>query len=227
MHGIVGGVSSVASGGKFQAGFLAAAISDGASPMQAHTLSQLAMAEAQTAVVGGVGSVLSGGKFSDGAVTGAFGYLFNDCFENCDWSHYQSPDGINAEHTNASSISAYNNNFINDSLEAASASMGVAYGYSGFVAEASCSFGSCYSGIGIGLGEVGFSKGLSVDHVIYTNGPETYGFTRQSTIAFFPFFYGPVLTLSSTNGVDTLSVSMGIGAGAAITSTSGYSWKIK
>ncbi|MDE1174503.1 MAG: hypothetical protein PW790_12660 [Parvibaculaceae bacterium] len=94
MHGIVGGVSSVASGGKFQAGFLAAAISDGASPMQAHTLSQLAMAEAQTAVVGGVGSVLGEGKFSDGAVTGAFGYLFNCLGHVCPDGSTPS-DGVN------------------------------------------------------------------------------------------------------------------------------------
>lgn len=30
-------------------------------------------------IVGGVGSVLGGGKFANGAVTGAFGYLFNEC----------------------------------------------------------------------------------------------------------------------------------------------------
>ncbi|MDE1174397.1 MAG: hypothetical protein PW790_12115 [Parvibaculaceae bacterium] len=91
MHGIVGGVSSVASGGKFQAGFLAAAISDGASPMQANTLGQMALGTAQTAIVGGIGSVLGGGKFADGAVTGAFGYLYNDLAH--DWARAGSIGG--------------------------------------------------------------------------------------------------------------------------------------
>lgn len=38
----------------------------------------LGTATIQSAIVGGTASVLGGGKFANGAVTGAFGYLFND-----------------------------------------------------------------------------------------------------------------------------------------------------
>jgi hypothetical protein len=80
MHGTVGGLVSVAQGGKFQSGFLAAGLSDYAGPdivSNDATFSEKAAATVQAAVVGGIGSVLGGGKFANGAVTGAFGYLFN------------------------------------------------------------------------------------------------------------------------------------------------------
>lgn len=77
-HGLVGGLSSLAEGGNFQSGFLAAGFSGAAGP-------ELALAGTgydnvlSESVVGGAGSVLGGGKFGNGALTGAFGYLFNQC----------------------------------------------------------------------------------------------------------------------------------------------------
>ena len=76
LHGLVGGLASVASGGNFGSGFIAAGFSGLASPY-AQTAG-LVGGTAVSAVVGGVGSILGGGKFANGAETGAFGYLFNE-----------------------------------------------------------------------------------------------------------------------------------------------------
>ncbi|MET0116416.1 MAG: RHS repeat-associated core domain-containing protein [Sedimenticola sp.] len=78
-HGVVGGLSSVASGGKFKHGFLSAGFTqtiagkiDGWFPD-----SKLARVVASS-VVGGTASKLGGGKFENGAVTGAFSYIMAD-----------------------------------------------------------------------------------------------------------------------------------------------------
>ena len=77
MHGVAGGLASVASGGKFQSGFLAAGFADVAGPfVDQISHGDIFMGTAASAVVGGMGSVVGGGKFENGAVTGAFGYLF-------------------------------------------------------------------------------------------------------------------------------------------------------
>ncbi len=81
-HGVVGGLSSVAQGGKFGSGFLAAGFTQAASPLigginPGHVGSDIGRTVA-AAVVGGTASVLGGGKFANGAVTGAFSRLFND-----------------------------------------------------------------------------------------------------------------------------------------------------
>jgi hypothetical protein len=73
--GAVGGLSSVASGGSFQSGFLAAGFSAATGPID---LGDPAGNVAFHAITGGVGAVLGGGKFENGAVTGAFSYLFNE-----------------------------------------------------------------------------------------------------------------------------------------------------
>jgi RHS repeat-associated protein len=73
-HGFVGGIFSMAGGGRFGSGFLAAAFSQLASP-DPNTAGYYGTIQA--AAAGGIGSILGGGKFADGAVTGAFGYLFN------------------------------------------------------------------------------------------------------------------------------------------------------
>ncbi len=75
-HGFVGGLTSMAQGGRFGSGFIAAAFSDIAAPDPA-TTNEITGA-VRSAIAGGVGSRLGGGKFADGAVTGAFGYLFNE-----------------------------------------------------------------------------------------------------------------------------------------------------
>ena len=75
LHAMVGGLTSVAEGGKFRSGFIAAGLSDLTAPNPNTT--PIALGIAISAVSGGVGSELGGGKFGNGAVTGAFGYLFN------------------------------------------------------------------------------------------------------------------------------------------------------
>jgi hypothetical protein len=85
-HGIVGGASNVAMGGKFGDGFLSAAAAAGAAQTgfvspeagtfggdELNFVSRTAIAS----VVGGTASALGGGKFSNGAVTGAMSHLLN------------------------------------------------------------------------------------------------------------------------------------------------------
>jgi RHS repeat-associated protein len=74
-HALVGCGFSVASGGKCGQGALSAAIPAAAGPI----VNQLPFAAALVAnsTLGGLSSVAGGGKFANGAVTGAFGYLFN------------------------------------------------------------------------------------------------------------------------------------------------------
>jgi RHS repeat-associated protein len=80
-HGLVGGTFSVLNGGKFGSGFIAAGVSALAAPIAGKA--DLATGTVISAVAGGVGSVLGGGKFANGAVTGAFGYLFNQAMHGC------------------------------------------------------------------------------------------------------------------------------------------------
>ncbi len=80
-HGVVGGVSSLASGGEFLTGFLSAGFTQATSNINnLYTQGKginLGNA-AKAAVVGGTASVLGGGKFANGAITGAFSRMFND-----------------------------------------------------------------------------------------------------------------------------------------------------
>jgi hypothetical protein len=75
-HALVGCGASVASGGTCGSGALSAGITAAAGPFingPDHVVSLI-----ENAALGGVASVAGGGKFANGAVTGAFGYLFND-----------------------------------------------------------------------------------------------------------------------------------------------------
>jgi hypothetical protein len=80
-HGVVGGASNVAMGGKFGDGFLSAAASaatavTGLTDPETSPLS-FAGRTAVASIAGGTGSALGGGKFSNGAVTGAMTHLLN------------------------------------------------------------------------------------------------------------------------------------------------------
>jgi RHS repeat-associated protein len=80
LHGAAGGLISVAEGGNFQSGFLAAGLAELAGPHEAVAKGdwgQIAVNTAVSAALGGLGSELGGGKFENGAITGAFSYLFN------------------------------------------------------------------------------------------------------------------------------------------------------
>jgi hypothetical protein len=74
-HAAVGCVSSTASGGSCGSGALAAGFSGAIGPI---LVSYGTAGVIGASVTGGIGSVLGGGKFANGAVTGAFGYLFNE-----------------------------------------------------------------------------------------------------------------------------------------------------
>jgi hypothetical protein len=81
-NGLIGGVFTVASGGKFQSGFLAAGVASlgGPAPGEAPSIQGALFA----AALGGAGSVLGGGKFANGAVTGAFSYAVSSVVESDD-----------------------------------------------------------------------------------------------------------------------------------------------
>ena len=91
-HGIVGGITSVLSGGKFGHGFASAGITQAfagsideiggkingkASSAWSNTANRIKRIVA-AAAVGGTASVVSGGKFANGAITGVFSRGFND-----------------------------------------------------------------------------------------------------------------------------------------------------
>jgi RHS repeat-associated protein len=76
LHGAVGGVVSLNSGGKFGHGFAAAGFTQGLSG-QIGKLNTSQGRVIAAAIVGGSSSAISGGKFANGAVTGAFSRAFN------------------------------------------------------------------------------------------------------------------------------------------------------
>ena len=80
-HGVVGGISSVLSGGKFGHGFASAGLTqalsgsiDGIDKGTRYSAKRIVAA----ATVGGTASAITGGKFANGALTGAFSRAFND-----------------------------------------------------------------------------------------------------------------------------------------------------
>jgi uncharacterized protein (TIGR02594 family) len=76
-HGILGGATNAAMGGKFQDGFLSAAASSGASRLPFADGSRLSRT-VKAGVIGGTASALGGGKFANGAYTSAFQHLLNE-----------------------------------------------------------------------------------------------------------------------------------------------------
>lgn len=75
-HAAIGCASAAAMGASCGSGALAAGLSGAAGPI--YSRMDLVEGVAASSVLGGIGSVITGGKFANGAVTGAFGYLFND-----------------------------------------------------------------------------------------------------------------------------------------------------
>ncbi|MEE9357303.1 RHS repeat domain-containing protein [Candidatus Vondammii sp. HM_W22] len=78
-HGVVGGLSSAASGGKFKHGFLSAGFAQAFSGNISKGFSDSMPSRViAAAVIGGTAAELGGGKFANGAVTGAFAHLFSN-----------------------------------------------------------------------------------------------------------------------------------------------------
>ena len=94
--GMIGGITSVAGGGHFASGFLAAGLSTMAGPSVEQINSELGGTLA-SAVIGGVGAVLGGGKFENGAVTGAFAYVAGEDAEGEDAASGRNSSGSAAE----------------------------------------------------------------------------------------------------------------------------------
>jgi hypothetical protein len=73
--GLIGGLTSLATGGHFASGFLAAAVGSLAGPLTGGNPGEITpQGVLVSALLGGAASVLGGGKFANGAVTGAFAY---------------------------------------------------------------------------------------------------------------------------------------------------------
>ena len=75
LHGLVGGLSSVASGGKFFSGFASAAL-PALFDAYSSKLGTIGTGVADT-IAGGVASVITGGTFAQGAMTAFRGFLYN------------------------------------------------------------------------------------------------------------------------------------------------------
>ncbi len=86
-HGVLGGATNAALGGKFQDGFLSAAASTFAADAgllgaEGGGAVGIASRTIRASIVGGSASALGGGKFANGAYTAAFQHLLNEEFKN-------------------------------------------------------------------------------------------------------------------------------------------------
>jgi RHS repeat-associated protein len=107
-HALVGCGSSIASGGSCGSGALSGAVGSALAPVtnglfpNARTdLGQRIGGTIVEATAGGLASVAGGGKFANGAITGAFGYMFNDAMHNC--SAQCGPNGADLVNTDPTS----------------------------------------------------------------------------------------------------------------------------
>ena len=80
-HGIVGGAANAAMGGKFQDGFISAAVTAGAGDM-GMVSGGVVSRTIKAGIIGGTVSAIGGGKFANGAVTSALQYLCNEAADN-------------------------------------------------------------------------------------------------------------------------------------------------
>ena len=108
-HGSLGGVTSLAQGGKFKHGFFSGMFASMAgSGMEASgwgVFSTDVGSVVTAAVVGGTASGLGGGKFANGAVTGAYTMLFNHMQEHINVKKFQEEyfgnvEGLRSIYTN-------------------------------------------------------------------------------------------------------------------------------
>ncbi|CCD96150.1 membrane hypothetical protein [Bradyrhizobium sp. ORS 375] len=122
-HALVGCGSSVASGGDCKSGALSGAVGSALSPLTnaifpgaQSSIGQRIGGTVLEAIAGGLASVAGGGKFANGAVTGAFGYLFNNlsCWASC--SAGQKPTWSPDEGGLASEADAYQQFLANPEL---------------------------------------------------------------------------------------------------------------
>ena len=85
-HGVVGGTSSAASGGRFKEGFMSAGFTQFASPTLGRVSGDAVGRTVAAAVVGGTAAELGGGKFANGAKTFGFLRLFGEAADYYEYS---------------------------------------------------------------------------------------------------------------------------------------------
>ena len=90
-HGLVGGLDSVATTGRFGSGFLAGGVGSLADIQQFNQ--SLEEGVVVHAIASGIGSEIAGGSFENGAITGAFGYLYNWCMHQVCAPNHLMPQG--------------------------------------------------------------------------------------------------------------------------------------
>ena len=76
-HGLVGGAFARARGDSFGSGFATGVFTKLSAGKLSESIPGKFGGAAASAIIGGTASTLSGGKFANGALSGAFGYLFN------------------------------------------------------------------------------------------------------------------------------------------------------
>ena len=118
-HGVIGGISSVAHGGRFLSGFISAGTSQGFAQIGGYeaigvsagpsSAGDYAYSAAASAVVGGTAAVLGGGKFKNGAITAAFAHTFGLIARNASAKSFRErafaqaeADGVFSVNPNAS-----------------------------------------------------------------------------------------------------------------------------
>jgi RHS repeat-associated protein len=103
-HALVGCASSAASGGSCKSGALSGAVGSAMAPLTSSAfpnartdIGQRIGGTIMEATAGGLASIAGGGKFANGAVTGAFGYLFNDLMVDAKGKLTYVPSKIGSE----------------------------------------------------------------------------------------------------------------------------------
>ncbi len=83
-HGLVGGAFARARGDSFESGFASGVFSKLAAGRIQENISNPYGGAVASVMIGGTASVIAGGKFANGALSGAFGYLYNQCGSGCE-----------------------------------------------------------------------------------------------------------------------------------------------
>ncbi|WP_294031886.1 hypothetical protein [Thiolapillus sp.] len=81
-HGLVGGAFARARGDSFGSGFATGVFTKLSAGKLSESIPGKFGGAAASAIIGGTASTLSGGKFANGALSGAFGYLYNQAAHN-------------------------------------------------------------------------------------------------------------------------------------------------
>jgi hypothetical protein len=230
LHGLVGGFTSRLAGGSFKSGFLAAGVSEALGPNPQAVDNNIEGA-VMSAVAGGLGSVFGGGKFQNGAITGAFGYLFNDALHDAQMraagqTEVTLADGSKVWMTPDAAADYVMRNPQPWAASKIGLGVGATFVYGDILAAriACASSGVCYKGVGTGFG---LTAGLSGDSSIEawtlsrTGNPDATGMMSQWNVT-FGLGLGISATYRSSVAGSDLTVDFAPISGASATATAGY-----